>query len=308
MPVIRNNQSRFTENLIKNLEKQQPLKEASKVASYEEKNASQRGNSIFNEMAEAKKRDYEMRSFIKSVKETFLGECLNKIYSGSLSRIMMESEMPVNPTQLIASYIQEKGVDNLLMDMRYKSVLLSEMSQLVEKYSLMTLEDCKDAKDCKAFKVPEETKDAFYDELDMQDTDDVVFQISDRVNGAIDEFINTNTLNKLNIKEILQSSQEKIQSTKNDVQRESVERVAGRAVHSIKNDGRVGILTAMVERSAKSIMGNDVLRESYMDGTKLDMERIVNSCKMSYTLMEMTNAIKLETFTEESILEFLKAI
>lgn len=308
MPTFRNDQSRFIDNLIKKLNEPTPLRESSSVVSYEEKTANTAARNIFNEMAEGRKIHDSFRDFSRTVRETFLGECLNKIYSGALSRVMIESEMTADPKQIIASCIQEKGVDAMLLDMKYKSVLLSELYCLVEKYADKTIKQCTDNKDCATFKVPEEVKDSFYDELDMQDTDDIVFQISDRVNGAIDEFINSNTLNKLNIKEILRSSQERLQNTKNDIQKESVERVAGRAVHSIKNDGVTGIFSAMVEMSAKSVMGNVNLRESYMDGTNLDVSKIVNSCKMSYTLMEMTNTIKLENFSGASLLEFLKSI
>lgn len=309
MPIIRNDQSRFVENLIKNLNSPElPIKESSKVSSYDEAQSSSISSSILRNLEEGAKLTHERRNFYKSVKETFLGECLNKIYTGSLHRIMMENEMPIDPKQVIALYIQEKGVESILSDMRYKSVLLSELSQLTEKYSTIVMEECKDKTDCATFKVPEEVKDQFYDDLDMEDVDDVVFQISDRVNGAIDEFINTNTLNKLNIKEILQSSQEKLQTTKNDIQKESVERIAGRAIHDIKNNGRVGIFSAMVEATAKKIMNTPTLRESFMEGTKLDMEGIVNRCKMSYTLMEMANTIKLESFSEEYLLDAIKSI
>lgn len=305
MPVLRNGQSRFAENLIKNLNAA-PIKECS--SSYEDKVSSHTAAGIYNEMALGKKRNANLREFAKSAKVAFLGECLNKIYTGALSRIMTEGELPVDPKQVIASYIQEKGVDKILGDIQYQSIMLSEFYQMVNKYADMVMEDCKEHDDCSEFKIPEEIRDKFYDELDMEDTDDVVFQISDRVNDAIDEFVNTNTLNKLNIKDILTTAAEKMESTKSDVQKESAERVARRAIHDVKNTGRIGILCAMVEATARKIMETQSLRESYMEGTKLDMTRIVNTCKMSYTLMEMTNYIKMEEMNEESILEFIKGI
>lgn len=304
MTVRRNTQARFVENLIKSLEGSAPVKEST---SYEDKISGHTNATIFNEMAEGRRKDARYRDFIKSTKVALLGECLNKIYTGALTRVMVESEVTVDPKQIIASYIEEKGVDNILSDIRYKSVLLSEFYQMVNKYTDMVMEktDCKEGEE---FKIPEEIRDKFYDDLNMEDTDDVVFQISDRVNDAIDEFVSTNTLNKMNIKDMLTSAAEKIESAKSEVQKESVQRIVNQRIHTIRNSGLNNIFSIMVENSASAIMKDQSLRESYMDGTSLDMARIVNTCKMSYTLMEMTQYIKLETLDEATVLGYINSI
>lgn len=260
-------------------------------------------------LAEATKLENEQRNFNREVKEMLFGECMHVIYCRSLMRVMNENAVPLDDTKkLVDAYIKENGVEALLRNNRYTSVLLSEICQLVEKYAYRVQEECKDCKDSKALKVPEETKDDFYDDLDMLDSDDVVFQISSRVNDAIDDFVTSNTLNKANIKQILQGSQEKLQNTKTDTQRESVERIAGEAIRNIKTDSSCNLFGSMVEASANSIVKDKALRETFMEGAKLDMDRIVNYCTLSYTLMEMVNTMKMEKFTESDILQHIKNI
>lgn len=306
MPIMRNDQERYVNTLINRIN-QKPTVEASGLT-YDQRMESKRSSNIFNSLSESAKADAKFRDIGKNIKETLLGECYNKIFTGALIRIMEKSDFVVDPKKIVASYIQETGVNNIMNNIRYKSILLSEFYQLVEKYTDRIMESCKDDKDCINFKVPADIKDGFYDDLDMTDTDDVVFQISDRVNDAIEEFINTNTINKLNIKQILQTTNEKLNDTKSEFTQESAERVAGRYIHSVKNNGSIGILSAMIESTAKSIMSDKSLRESYMEDTTLDMARIVNSCKMSYTLMEMAQTLNLEKINESYILNYIKSL
>lgn len=146
----------------------------------------------------------------------------------------------------------------------------------------------------------------------MTDTDEVEFQISDRVSASIDSFLNNNTMTKLNIKQILQSSQEKLQQVKTDIQRESVERLAQQDIYNARNSRAVGIFDEMVSSSCKTVVSSndEALRECYMQegGTKINVEKIVENTKYTYTLMETLNALWLEKFTEESLLKDLKSM
>lgn len=251
----------------------------------------------------------------RTVKEQLLGECLNKVYSGALKRLMGDEVNLEKAKGVVGNYIREQGVDNILRKMQYRSVLLSEMYQLVNKYHSLIMEDCKKKEKesgSKCFKVPEDCKDSFYDELDMTDTDEVEFQISDRVSASIDSFLNNNTMTKLNIKQILQSSQEKLQQAKTDIQRESVERLAQQDIYNARNSRAVGIFDEMVSASCKTVVSSndEALRECYMQegGTKINVEKIVENTKYTYTLMEALNALWLEKFTEESLLKDLKSM
>lgn len=250
-----------------------------------------------------------------TVKEQFLGECLNKIYTGALNKLLGDTLNTETAKRIIGNYISESGVNNILNRMRYRSVLLSEMYQLVNKYHDMVMEGCKkNEKECgtKCLKVPEDCKDSFYDELDMTDTDDVEFQISDRVSSAIDSFLNNNTMTKLNIKQILQASQEKLQQAKTDIQKESIERLAQQDIYNARNSHPVGIFDEMVNASCKTVVSSndEALRECYMieGSTKINVDSIVENTKYTYTLMEMLNALRLEEFTEASLLKQLKSI
>lgn len=306
MPIMKNDQAHYIDNLI-NRVNQKPVAEASGLK-YGQIMENKNSTNLRNSLNEAANADARARDMTKNIKETLLGECYNKVFTGALIKIMETSDFVVDPKKIVASYIQETGINNIMNDIRYKSVLLSEFHQMVEKYTDRILEECKDDTNCINFKVPADIRDDFYNDLDMTDTDDVVFQISDRVNDAIEEFINTNALNKLNIKQILQSTGEKLNDTKSDFTQESADRVAGREIHSIRNDGYVGIFSAMVESTAKSVMGNELLRESYMENTTLDMNKIVNSCKMSYAFMEMAQTLNLERINESYLLNYIKSL
>lgn len=298
----------LTNNLIKNLEKQQSVKE-SKGLTCTDYITQDIKNNILSESACHRTTVSNFNKFKKDLKDNLLGEAFNMIYAKALNKINMNEETILNTKKVIESYIIENGSNNILNRMQYRTVLLSELYQTINKYYDKIVENCNEdnCKD-KEYVVPQNLKDEFYDELDMSDTDDVVLQITDRVNSSIEEFINQNTMNKLNIKDVLKSAQERVSSTKDELQHESVKNASARMIHDIKNNGTVNLLTAMVEKTCKTIIGDEVLRESYMDGTNLNMKSIVNNCIMSYTMMEMTNTLGLELFNQDTLTQFIKEI
>lgn len=300
-------QDRFIDYMIENAGRDNTPQTVTRTT-IAEREAADINQSILTSMAEAKAVRENFGGFIADVKTTLLGECLNTIYYNVLNKVILESELDIETTKrVIASYLKENGTEKVMHNIRYTSTLLSEMYQLVEKYTARVTEECKRDKDkCGyTFKVPNDTKDDFYNELDMIDSEDVIFQIGDRVSSAMNDFVTTNTLSKLDIKSVLDDSQERLQAVKGDAQRESVERVAGDMIHDIKNSGYHGIFAEMVKVNTCSVMKNPVLRESLMDGTTLNMKKIVDSCKYSYALMETMIGLRIEPVSEEIIMKYL---
>lgn len=310
---MNNEHNRYIDNLINKIREANTPTVHHVQKSIHEKALEEERKGLYDSIKESRILQENMTNWSKTVKEQLLGECINKVYSGAMYKLLGDQMNSTVAESVVGAYIREEGVDNILRRMQYRSVLLSEMYQLVNKYHTLIMEASKKEEKSKPkFKIPEDCKDSFYDELDMTDTDDVEFQISDRVSGAIDSFLNNNTMAKLSIKQILQSSQEKLQQAKTDIQRESIERVAQQDIYNARNSHPVGIFDEMVNKACKEVLlsGNTSIRETYMTegGTKLDVDAIVDSAKYTYTLMETLNAIQIKEFSESTLLEQLKTM
>lgn len=308
---MHNDNNRYIDNLIRKINEANTPSVPHVQKSLYEKTMEESEKSVAKSLKEAAIYRENVTNWSTTLKEQLLGECINKVYSGALNRLLGDYMNPTIAEAVVANYIREAGVDNILNKMRYRSVLLSEMYQLVNKYHDIIMEGTKKNKDTsRSFKVPEDCRDSFYDELDMTDTDDVEFQISDRVSNAIDTFLNNNTMAKLNIKQILQSSQEKLQQAKNDVQRESIERIAQADIYNARNSTPVGIFDEVVNNACRDVLlsTDTSIKETYMmdGGTKINVDAIVESTKYTYTLMETLNAIRLEEVSKSSLLSQLK--
>ena len=132
-------------------------------------------------------------SFIESVKNSLLSECLMKIYKDSSVAPLTESDKVI-VNKLINNFIIENGADNLLDNFATKNLLLSEVNRITNKYYNAIIEKCDECNDDKGkeFIIDKTIKDEFLDELKDLDTIDASKLIKDRVADAITEFINSN--------------------------------------------------------------------------------------------------------------------
>lgn len=261
---------------------------------YNEKNTQ-----FMNQQKRADKRD--------DILETFLFEGLYMTLDKSIaghSHVYMKPLMRA----LVKGYINESGgAYQLLEKMRTKTLFLSEMNRIVNKYANQAITEAdlnNEVEDC----ISDEIKQSFYDELNTTEIEDVTKEIRARVSDSVSQFIADNTEKKHEIEQIIvdnnKAKEELTQNLMNDEDapvdeiKESYDSTTNRKISSIKNKKRT-ILAHFVEGVCKSTMRNQKLfNESSTDG-KLDMDKVMDKAGTMYTFLEMLNTTKLEEVNTE---------
>jgi len=251
-------------------------------------------------------REQEFIKFGEDIKKVFLSECIMDIFTKVLQSPVMEANTLVIARNLVNKFINENGVDNLLREFKTKSILLSEYNRLTNGYYKKTIKDCdKDNKD--TYLLDPKIKDDFFDELKMTDPEYAIGIIKDRVSDGIQEFIDGNIANKIDIKDILQSVKDKIDTAKIDGVEESYGLFAKRAIHNIKDKPK-NVFWTMTQYMCESVMKNNELKNYYLKDNKLDIDRIIEDCKVMYTFLELLNSTKMANINEQYIENILSDI
>ncbi|MFA6662578.1 MAG: hypothetical protein WCS56_06050, partial [Bacilli bacterium] len=139
---------------------------------------------VFESILENEKKKVGFINFSSSVKKTLLAESIYKLFNMGLGiheQSHMSNAIKIN---LVNSFITENGVDRLLYEFKYKSLLLSEINRIVTKYHKMIIESI-DQTNEDTFKIDPLIKDDFFEELDMDDYKDVSIAIRTRVTDAV---------------------------------------------------------------------------------------------------------------------------
>jgi len=255
---------------------------------------------IFEAMAETQNKRANFFKFQTSVKKSLLAESIYKLFDMGLG-IHEQSDMSnAIKINLVNSFIEENGVDRLLSEFKYKSLLLSEMSRIVTKYSKKIIESV-DASNENTFTIDPLIKDDFFEELDMDDYKDASIAIRTRVTDAVDEFIQKNIEDKQELKDIIQDTQDKILAAKTEEIKEGYTQISKQKMSKIRNARKINIFEAMVQELSKGVIRRNDLREVYTNNGKLDMDKIVESCKIMYTFLETVQTAKMANIDEEYI-------
>ena len=229
--------------------------------------------------------------FSEDVKKKLLSTCINKIFSGALDNNVTKMDC-LNNQNYINKFIEQYGVDILLKDYKTKTPMLSEFSNIVEKYHNIIIEKVdKDNPD--TYKIDEKDANDFLDEIDNEEVDKVTNIIKNRVSKAIDEFIENNAEDKKEIKEIIDKSTEKISKTSDEKLAESYKIQCNRQIKELRARREQSIFENMVFNISKSSIKNEELSDVFLNEGKLDIDRIMESATVMYTFLETVNTCKL---------------
>ncbi len=255
---------------------------------------------VFEAITETQNKRANFFKFQTSVKKSLLAESIYKLFNMGLG-IHEQSDMSnAIKINLVNSFIEENGVDRLLSEFKYKSLLLSEMSRIVTKYSKKIIESV-DASNENTFTIDPLIKDDFFEELDMDDYKDVSIAIRTRVTDAVDEFIQKNIEDKQELKDIIQDTQDKILAAKTEDIKEGFTQISKQKMTKVRNGRKINIFEAMVQELSRGVIQREDLKEVYTNNGKLDMDRIVESCKIMYTFLETIQTAKMTNIDEEYI-------
>lgn len=266
---------------------------------------------LYNNQMEETQNIYEMQLQSKAnktkalkiraeVKKSLLSECIYKIYRNSITLI---GDKYINESIMrtfVNDFIQENGVENLLLDFGGKSYMLSEFARIINEYTDIICEKC-NSEQPDNFTIDPEDKQNFYDDLNMDDVEAASEMIKTRVSSAIDNFLSDNVNAKAEIKEIIQQSQDKIKDTNNEELKEFYEIQAKSKITNVREKKPKSIFETMVFNLAKATILNEDLKKIYLNNNKLNMDKIVESSTLMYTFLETVNTCKIKNIDEKYI-------
>lgn len=287
----------------------------------ENRKALDEANDLF-EMRESELLDKDKYSdYLESLKESLLFEALFKTYSKSVDGPCFERNKSLMKNNLI-SYIKENGAETLLSKMRTKTYFLSELALCVDE-AFENISSDADPENTESLAPDSEKLNDFMDRLnDLQNAEDVENAIRIRVANAEEEFVTDNMNDKYNATTIMNQTAQRIEDLKKDTydgedteaeefNKDMEEEKTDEMNHEMTRlimDRDKGIFEQMVTSLAESVYKDrdGVLHETYTVNDKLDVDTVVESVKCVYALMEMLNTIKLESYNENVLHDFLK--
>jgi hypothetical protein len=247
-----------------------------------------------------------LENFLVGAKESLLAECIYSVYNKALDITKQTYENDLVKRNLVNSFVKENGADALIRRFKNQSILLSEFAIITEKY-YNKIKETVDKNNPDSFTIAPEIQDDFYAELDMADVDDVVLTIRERVARSAEEFINKNIADKMDIQDIIQGAQERIGSTTSDDIKESFNMQAKNKIHAVR-DRNKNVYHKMVELTCEAAIKNEDMKKAFMIDNKLDMDKVIESVDLMYTLLETINTAKMSKIDESYIEEMLDSM
>ena len=249
------------------------------------------------------------------VKKTLLTEALGRIYKGSIFHITDREAALCD--SLLGSYIESTGVDTILKNMRFsKSGLLVSIYE-AEQEAFDDITKDANAEDVTSQTIDPKAIEDFWNNIDKNnDIDDVTNMIRLRVSNAEEDFVNKNQADKEDIKTILKDTAERVQNAKasndndySEAVEESEMRIAKDKIYNIQHESYHNVFDRMVRNISEAVLKDQVIKEQFsLDNGRLDMDKIVESARCMYTLLEMVSTLKIENVDSQYIEDALKSI
>lgn len=252
----------------------------------------------------------ERQSALQSIKESLVSECLYKLYKESCGFPLTKTDKVV-AKNLVNKFVKENGAWDLLNSFATKNIILSEFYRICNKYYNRILENDQECCDIAATKpiIEPDTIDDFYRELEEVDVTDASKMIRDRVADAITDFVDSNAASKIEYEEVIKQAQDKASAIDGDeaVKEEFID-VARRTIMESRIHKERNVFGYMVEALTTSVFKDETLREKYIHEASVDMDGIVNSAQLIYTMLEMVNTTEMIRVNEQFISEYLNSL
>ena len=296
------------------LEKEESDKELREIA---EQNRLQEeyDNDIQKYIRDTESYNMDRMKFLEDAKTAFVSSCIFKIFEESYVD-ELDARDRIIAKNLISNFVRESGASELLRRFKYENVLLAEMAKVCNNaYNaiLEAEEECENG-ECDdnhpmEFKLDNTIVDDFYKDLANVDTQEASDSIKAKVSDAITEFIDTNIENKMDFKDIISSAQEQIATAKDESTAEYYRDYAQGTINEMKNTRYKNVFHHLVEALTKATYKDKSLNRKYVHEASVDMDSIVNSAKLIYTLMEVqqTTGMVSEDYIKKYIESFVNA-
>ena len=250
----------------------------------------------------------ERTEFKNKLKSYLMESWLNYVFEHSLGNrksVLSEDVLNLNKS-LIKTFVNEEGVDYLLTTMSYKSNLLAEVAKYINEAVEEELKEYD--KEDTAPTINADLQNNLYDKLDgSQDFEEISDTIRERVSLATQNFIQKNMVDKLDIKEIMNNTKERLSAvrTGDDEKDEQISHEQTvkmkRAIKEINNRPH-SIFEQLVINLTEQVISDPKIKEKFTtESGRLDMDGIVDRSISMYTMLEMVNALQLKDMDHEYI-------
>ena len=250
----------------------------------------------------------ERTEFKNKLKFYLMESWLNYVFEHSLGNrksVLSEDVLNLNKS-LIKTFVNEEGVDSLLTTMSYKSNLLAEVAKYINEAVEEELKEYD--KEDTAPTINADLQNNLYDKLDgSQDFEEISDTIRERVSLATQNFIQKNMVDKLDIKEIMNNTKERLSAvrTGDDEKDEQISHEQTvkmkRAIKEINNRPH-SIFEQLVINLTEQVISDPKIKEKFTtESGRLDMDGIVDRSISMYTMLEMVNALQLKDMDHEYI-------
>ena len=250
----------------------------------------------------------ERTEFKNKLKSYLMESWLNYVFEHSLGNrksVLSEDVLNLNKS-LIKTFVNEEGVDSLLTTMSYKSNLLAEVAKYINEAVEEELKEYD--KEDTAPTINADLQNNLYDKLDgSQDFEEISDTIRERVSLATQNFIQKNMVDKLDIKEIMNNTKERLSAvrTGDDEKDEQISHEQTvkmkRAIKEINNRPH-SIFEQLVINLTEQVISDPKIKEKFTtEFGRLDMDGIVDRSISMYTMLEMVNALQLKDMDHEYI-------
>ena len=216
---------------------------------------------------------------------------------------------------MVEKYVKENGAFSILRKMEGKTYLLDFIKEAVED-AVKDSEEKADDMDRETEEVPSEVKDDMFEKLEGEDdVNNAVQVISNRIAAAEEEFIKKNAEDKQKIENIVNDINDRIQAVEDDVTKdeeskadieESYKIEMNKKVNHIYENRTHSLFDHMVHETAMGISKDATLKDIYSESGKIDMAKVVTSCKCMYGFLEFVNTIQLDKVDVDYIHKVIK--
>ena len=278
---------------------------------------------IWDKLSSRNRNDFSYIDFKKKVTDAYVVEGLTVLVDNCLSPILIREDYHQKLVrQLVTNFVNEEGSAKLLNKFKSTSYVMSEMAYIIETTIQSILEKAKQD-ESKSFKLDKEDKEKFYTKLEKVDVDDAVTKITDRVRTQQQEFVNNNMEEKAALSAALTKTQNKVEDNKaklaekanSEKAKESAVKVeesyiamGKRRATDIRNSRTKNIFECMVYNLSKAAMINESAGQTFIDNSRLNMDKIVEHCETLCTFITALDSLKIINVDEAYIEKMLADI
>lgn len=280
---------------------------------------------IWDKLSSRNRNDFSYIDFKKKVTDAYVVEGLTVLVDNCLSPILIREDYHQKLVrQLVTNFVNEEGSAKLLNKFKSTSYAMSEMAYIIETTIQSILEKTKQD-ESKSFKLDKEDKEKFYTKLEKVDVDDAVTKITDRVRTQQQEFVNNNMEEKAALSAALTKTQNKVEDNKaklaekanSEKAKESAVKVeesyiamGKRRATDIRNSRTKNIFECMVYNLSKAAMVNESAGQTFIDNSRLNMDKIVEHCETLCTFITALDSLKIinvdEAYIEKMLVDMKK--